>query len=54
MESRDLDDALWSELRAELDEREAIELVMLVGHYAMLATTLTTLRVEPDRPRRPS
>ena len=25
---------------------------MLVGHYAMLATTLNTLRVEPDRPRR--
>ena len=48
---RDLSDALWTELRAQLDEREAIELVMLVGHYAMLATTLNTLRVEPDRPR---
>ena len=47
----DLSDSLWAELRAELDEREAIELVLLVGHYAMLATTLTTLRVEPDRPR---
>ena len=33
------------------DERECIELVMLVGHYTMLATTLTTLRVQPDRPR---
>ena len=42
---------LWAELRAELDERRRIELVMLVGHYAMLATTLNTLRVEPDRPR---
>jgi alkylhydroperoxidase family enzyme len=49
---RDVSDGLWTELRAQLDEREAIELVMLVGHYAMLATTLNTLRVEPDRPRR--
>jgi alkylhydroperoxidase family enzyme len=48
---RDVSDALWAELRAQLDEREAIELVMLVGHYAMLATTLNTLRVEPDRAR---
>ncbi len=49
---RDVSDGLWTELRVQLDEREAIELVMLVGHYAMLATTLNTLRVEPDRPRR--
>ena len=49
---RDVSDGLWTELRAQLDEREAIELVMLVGHYAMLATALNTLRVEPDRPRR--
>ena len=48
---RDVSDSLWTELRGQLDEREAIELVMLVGHYAMLATTLNTLRVEPDRPR---
>ena len=32
-------------------EREAIELLLLVGHYDMLATTLMTLRVEPDRKR---
>ena len=38
----DVSDRLWTELRAQLDEREAIELVMLVGHYAMLATTLNT------------
>ncbi len=48
---RDLSDDTWAELRAELDERESIELLMLVGHYTMLATTLTTLRVRPDRPR---
>lgn len=48
---RDLSDATWEAVRAELDEPTAIELVMLVGHYEMLATALTTLRVEPDRPR---
>jgi AhpD family alkylhydroperoxidase len=48
---RDLSDDTWAELRTELDERESIELLMLVGHYTMLATTLTTLRVRPDRPR---
>jgi AhpD family alkylhydroperoxidase len=47
----DVSHPLWAELSAELDEREAIELVLLVGHYTMLATTLTTLRVEPDQPR---
>lgn len=47
----DLDDALWAEVRAELDERLTIELVMLVGHYTMLATTLNTLRVQPDKKR---
>lgn len=49
---RDLDDAEWAALRGHLDEREAIELLLLVGHYEMLATTLTTLRVQPDAPRR--
>ena len=48
LEHRDLDDALWSELRAAEDERGCIELVMLVGHYDMLATTLGTLRVQPE------
>jgi alkylhydroperoxidase family enzyme len=48
---QDLSDETWAELRGQLDERECIELVMLVGHYTMLATTLTTLRVRPDRPR---
>lgn len=47
----DLDDARWLALGGVLDDRERIELVLLVGHYAMLATTLRTLRVQPDRPR---
>lgn len=48
---RDLGDATWAEVRAVFDEREAIEVVLLVAHYEMLATTLRTLRVRPDRGR---
>jgi AhpD family alkylhydroperoxidase len=48
----DIDDPTWSALRDHLDEREAIELCMLAGHYEMLATTITALRIQPDRPRR--
>ncbi len=48
LDRRDLDDALWQELRAAEDERACIELLMLVGHYDMLATTLHTLRVQPE------
>lgn len=47
----DLDDATWAQLRVHLDEPAAVEFVLLVGHYEMLATFLLTLRVEPDRPR---
>jgi AhpD family alkylhydroperoxidase len=49
--TKDLGDATWAELRAAYDERTVIELLLLVGHYDMLATTLMTLRLEPDRPR---
>lgn len=47
----DLDDATWARLRATFDEPTSIELLMLIGHYRMLATTLHTLRVQPDKPR---
>ncbi len=50
----DLGDATWADLRRHLDEREAIELVLLAAHYRMLATTIATLRVQPDRHRRRS
>ncbi len=49
--TRDLTDSTWGELRASYDERTAIELLLLIGHYDMLATTLMTLRIAPD-PRR--
>lgn len=48
LDQRDLDDALWAELRATEDERSCIELLLLVGHYDMLATTLNTLRIQPE------
>jgi AhpD family alkylhydroperoxidase len=48
----DLGDDAWAALRRELDEREAIELCLLAGHYEMLATTIAALRIEPDARRR--
>jgi alkylhydroperoxidase family enzyme len=46
--ARSIPDDLWAALSAELDERELIELCMLIGHYEMLAMTLNSLRVAPD------
>jgi alkylhydroperoxidase family enzyme len=51
LEQRDLADELWGELRGALDERACIELLLLVGHYDMLATTLIALRVQPEEHR---
>jgi AhpD family alkylhydroperoxidase len=51
LSSKDLSDPTWAELRAAYDERTAIELLLLIGHYDMLATTLMTLRLEPDPAR---
>lgn len=48
----DLDDQQWRRLTAEVSDTTAIEVLMLVGHYSMLATTLMTLRVQPDQPSR--
>lgn len=47
----DLSDATWQRLQAAYDEATCIEVLMLVGHYRMLATTLGVLRVEPDAHR---
>ena len=51
-ESGDIGEEGWSALRGHLDERCLIELCMLVGHYEMLATTIETLRIQPDADRR--
>ncbi|MBO2451408.1 carboxymuconolactone decarboxylase family protein [Actinomadura barringtoniae] len=49
--TRDLDDTTWSRLRSQLTEPECIELMLLAGHYEMLATTIIALRIQPDRKR---
>jgi alkylhydroperoxidase family enzyme len=48
-EQRVLSDELFAELRAHLSEAELIELLLLVGHYEMLATTINSLGIEPDK-----
>nr|WP_260408644.1 carboxymuconolactone decarboxylase family protein [Planomonospora venezuelensis] len=44
----DLTDATWRALCARYDEPGRIEFVMLVAHYGMLATVLSTLRVQTE------
>lgn len=49
--TRDLGEPTWQRLAAAYDDRTLVEILLLVGHYDMLATTLMTLRVQPDAPR---
>ena len=49
--NQDISDQAWDRLRDHLDERETIELSLLVGHYEMLATTIAALRIQPDEHR---
>lgn len=51
VDQHDLDDASWAALHDHLGDRGCIELLMLVGHYEMLATFLNTLRVPLDAAR---
>ena len=46
-------DATWASLADSLDDSSLVELVMLIGHYLMLATVLRSLRVplEPSAAR---
>lgn len=46
---RDITDRTWQTITEHLTERQQIGLVMLVGQYDSLATTLGTLRVQRDR-----
>ncbi|WP_018656889.1 carboxymuconolactone decarboxylase family protein [Actinomadura flavalba] len=48
---QDLDETAWAGLRRHLTEPECVELCMLAGHYEMLATVITALRIPLDRPR---
>lgn len=49
--ARVISDQTWQRIAAELDERQLIELPMLVGHYEMLAITINSLGIQPDCPR---
>jgi AhpD family alkylhydroperoxidase len=51
-EQRQIGIELWTQLSHHLDEVLLIELCMLIGHYEMLAMTLNTLEIEPERPGR--
>ena len=52
-EHQNVPDELWSALSGELSQVELIELVILIGHYEMLAATIKTLRIAPDELARP-
>jgi len=43
-----IQDSTWNELAARYDDRQLIELVMLIGHYHMVAFTLNTLGVQRE------
>ncbi len=45
---RDIADKTWTELAIHLKQPELIELLLLSGQYESLATTLMTLRIQPD------
>lgn len=49
-DSRDLSDEQFAALAEHWDEPELIEILMLIGHYEMLAMTLNALAVQPDAP----
>lgn len=51
-DTQDLDDETWAAAREHLEEPQAIELLLLAGHYEMLATFINTLRIQPDTRRR--
>lgn len=43
-----ISDATWDELAARYDERQLVEVPMLVGHYHLVAYTLNSLGVERE------
>ena len=48
---RDISDAAWVGLRACFSERAVVEVCLLVGHYELLATTISALRIPVDSVR---
>lgn len=50
-EQRTIRDPVFARLRPLLEDRELIELCMLVGHYEMVAMTVAALGIAPDPSR---
>ena len=44
-----IQDGTWAELAGRLDERQLIEVCMVVGQYHLVAYTLNSLGVQPER-----
>jgi AhpD family alkylhydroperoxidase len=46
-----LSDGVWDGLASHLDEKLLVEFCFLVGHYEMLAMTISSLGIQPEAPR---
>jgi alkylhydroperoxidase family enzyme len=46
--TKNVDDATWATLAEHLDDRRLVEFCLLVTQYDGLATTIDTLRIQPD------
>ena len=46
--SAKISDGTWADLAAAYDERQLIEICMVIGHYHLVAFTLNSLAVERD------
>lgn len=51
VKTKDIGDETWAGVAAHLNESELVALVQLVAQYDGLATSLHTLRIQPDVPR---
>jgi alkylhydroperoxidase family enzyme len=51
-EHRRISDGVWAQVAAQRSPVDLIELCLLVGHYEMLAMTIASLGIQPDRRRR--
>lgn len=55
-DTNNVDEALWAELKAEFEDEQIIELVVLTGYYHMVSFTVNALRLpmEDYAPRFPA
>jgi 4-carboxymuconolactone decarboxylase len=50
IESPKVDEETFAAMREVLSPREVVELMLVIGHYFMLARIITALEVDPDAP----